>query len=51
MNLGPSDYLLLSIVAAYLIAAPYTKVEESFNIQAIHDILHHGLDISSVRFS
>lgn len=50
MQLGPTDYLVLTLVAGYMMAAPYTKVEESFNIQAIHDILIHGLDISSVSF-
>ncbi|KAJ7961976.1 Mannosyltransferase [Quillaja saponaria] len=35
------DLLLGSIAAFYVIMAPYTKVEESFNIQAMHDILHH----------
>lgn len=38
--------LLFVLVAAYCILCPYTKVEESFNLQAIHDILHFGTDIS-----
>lgn len=48
MRLEISDYVLFTVVAAHLIAAPYTKVEESFNIQAIHDLVIHGTDISSV---
>ncbi|KAL6494141.1 hypothetical protein OROGR_032050 [Orobanche gracilis] len=34
------DVLLGSIATFYVFMAPYTKVEESFNVQAMHDILY-----------
>ncbi|XP_047341534.1 dol-P-Man:Man(7)GlcNAc(2)-PP-Dol alpha-1,6-mannosyltransferase isoform X2 [Impatiens glandulifera] len=41
MELYGYDLLLGSIAAFYVFLVPYTKVEESFNVQAMHDILYH----------
>ena len=43
------DGLLLFLCLLYVLLCPYTKVEESFNVQASHDLLYHGTQLSKVR--
>ncbi|KAL5560554.1 hypothetical protein UlMin_036765 [Ulmus minor] len=41
LNCYGYDLLLGAIATFYVFTVPYTKVEESFNVQAMHDILYH----------
>jgi alpha-1,6-mannosyltransferase len=43
-KIGPI-LLVFGIALMYLVIAPYTKVEESFHLQAVHDLWHWGSDL------
>ncbi|KAF4677036.1 hypothetical protein FOL47_003769 [Perkinsus chesapeaki] len=41
------DVYTTLVLVVLIILAPYNKVEESFNTQAVHDFLYHGIDIKA----
>jgi len=43
-----ATFLVLLVVLFYAISSPFTKVEESFALQATHDILSYGMNVSQV---
>ena len=36
------DILIFAVAWTHVLLSPYTKVEESFNLHAIHDLLFYG---------
>lgn len=43
------DALFFVVGVVHVLVAPYTKVEESFNLHATHDILMYGILPGSIK--
>jgi len=42
------DAFIFAVLVAHVLLCPFTKVEESFGTQAIHDIVYHGFALEKV---
>ena len=43
------DLALLATAWCHVFLAPYTKVEESFNLHAVHDVLMYGIGPDAIQ--
>jgi alpha-1,6-mannosyltransferase len=43
------DILIFATGYTHVLLAPYTKVEESFNLHATHDVLMYGVSLSNLH--
>ena len=43
------DLVLLTVAWGHVLLAPYTKVEESFNLHAVHDVLMYGVGPDAIE--
>jgi alpha-1,6-mannosyltransferase len=43
------DFLVFATGWGHIFLAPYTKVEESFNLHAVHDVLFYGISTDAIR--
>ena len=41
------DVIIFLLTIIYIVLCPFTKVEESFNLQATHDLLYLGSDLAT----
>jgi len=44
----PLDILLFATGWVHVLLAPFTKVEESFNLHATHDVLMYGVGVENL---
>ncbi|KAK6755187.1 hypothetical protein RB195_013891 [Necator americanus] len=46
-NIDGSEWMVVIAMLIHLLLAPGTKVEESFNVQATHDLIYHAYNLTA----